>query len=1333
MAPQRALLPIVLLLGSVLLIDVHAQDPSVGGQWTGRTDWPDNGIHTILLPTGKVLFYGRDDNSRLWDPATGVFTPTARAGFNIFCTGHSLLADGRVFLAGGHIAANTGLPNSAIYDPFTDTWTQQPNMNAGRWYPTNTTLPNGDVLVISGAITPEQNNPLPQVWQTNGTWRDLTSASLILPLYPFMFLTQNGRVFNAGPQQATRYLDPSGSGTWTAVANSKFGLRDYGSAVMYEEGKILIVGGGDPPTNTAEVIDLNAATPAWRSTAPMVYPRRQNNATLLPDGKVLVSGGSGGPGFDNGKVPVLPAELWDPATERWTTLPPMPGYRGYHSIALLLPDGRVLSASGDSSYSGEIYSPAYLFKGPRPAVSSAPKTVSYGQSATISTPDAARIANVTFLRLGSPTHAFNMDQRFLRLPFSVTSGGVSVTMPANANLAPPGYYMMFLLDGNDVPSAGQIMRISNVAPPPNPTGVTVLLPADNSTLNGLNTFQAYVNGRALNTYNMFWQVDGDRLNPMADSTVGTPHKEALVDVTTWTWRGTGPYGPYLINFVAQDLNGALIGQSGPVTIWVSAGLSAPSGLTATARSSTQIDLAWSDTTTNETAFLIERCTGAGCTNFTQIAQVGANVRAYSNTGLTANTTYNYRVRATDGQTYSPYSFTAGATTSGALPAAPTSLTAAAVSATEINLSWVDNATNEINYKVERCAQGCTTFTEIALLEPNVTTYTNTGLTAGQTYSYRVRAANDGGNSAYSNIAAATTSGTLPAPGGLTATARSTTQVDLTWTETSTTETGFLIERCSGTGCTAFVQIAQTAANVTAYSDMSAAASTAYNYRVRATDGQAYSPYSNVATATTPGAPPAAPSGLTASVVSSTQITLAWQDNSTNETGYKIERCTNQGCTSFAQIAQVGANVTAYSNTGLTGGTSYSYRVRATNATGDSGYSNVASATTTAVAQPPAAPSALTATVASSTQINLAWQDNASNETGYKIERCTNQGCTSFAQIAQVGANVTAYSNTGLTGGTSYSYRVRATNATGDSGYSNVASATTTVVAQPPAAPSVLTATVASSTQINLAWQDNATNETGYKIERCTGGGCTTYAQIAQVGANVTAYSNTALTASTSYSYRVRATNATGDSGYSNVATAATPAAPPAGLVAPTGLTATAVSSSQVNLAWQDNATNETGYRIETCATSGCTGYWQIGQVGANVKTFSHTGLGPGSTYSYRVRAYNGSGNSGYSNVVETSTPGPPWTPLDFTATSGPNTGEITLRWRDTAANETGFKIERCEGSTCTGFSEVATVGANASTFVNQGLISGRVYRYRVRAYNSSGNSAYTPTVTATAR
>jgi hypothetical protein len=192
----------------------------------------------------------------------------------------------------------------------------------------------------------------------------------------------------------------------------------------------------------------------------------------------------------------------------------------------------------------------------------------------------------------------------------------------------------------------------------------------------------------------------------------------------------------------------------------------------------------------------------------------------------------------------------------------------------------------------------------------------------------------------------------------------------------------------------------------------------------------------------PPPPPNAPSNLTATAVSSSQINLAWTDNSTDETGFKIERCQNAGCSNFAEIAQVGANVTTYSNTGLTASTTYGYRVRATNGGGDSGYSNTAEATTQATQTVPAAPSNLTATAVSISQINLSWTDNSNNEDGFKIERCQGGSCTNFAQIAQVGANVTTFNNTGLARNTRYRYRVRAFNAVGNSAYSNIATART---------------------------------------------------------------------------------------------------------------------------------------------------------------------------------------------------------------------------------------------------------------------------------------------------
>jgi hypothetical protein len=454
-----------------------AQGPEVVGQWSSLQSWPCNSsgwvpTHAMLLPNGKVFYlssYNDGALPRIWDPATNGVTTTATPGYNLFCAGHSMMADGKLFITGGHIDNFIGFAHASTYNPFTNTWTRAPDMNAGRWYPTNTTLANGDVLVVSGNTTSAGAfDKLPQVFQAGSkTWRSLTSAVLQQPLYPYMYLAPNGKVFAAGPNTATRYLSTSGTGAWSSVATSHFGTRDYGSSVMYSPGKVLIVGGGGSsagtqPTATAEIIDLNSATPAWTNVASMHFARRQHNATLLPDGTVLVTGGtSSGGSFDDGTLAVHAAELWDPNTKTWSVMSSNTLYRGYHSFALLLPDGRVLSAGGQQAgCNAEIFSPPYLFKGARPTISSAPASVSYGQTAFVGTPDATTVTGISWIRLGSVTHTFNQDQRFLRLGFTQATGGVNVTFPSSANLSPPGYYMLFLLNGNGVPSVGQILRIA---------------------------------------------------------------------------------------------------------------------------------------------------------------------------------------------------------------------------------------------------------------------------------------------------------------------------------------------------------------------------------------------------------------------------------------------------------------------------------------------------------------------------------------------------------------------------------------------------------------------------------------------------------------------------------------------------------------------------------------------------------------------------------------------------------------------------------------------------------------------------------------------------------
>lgn len=430
------------------------------GQWSTILPAPIVQVHLHLLFDGRVLSYGENGSPQVWDPVTGIFTAVPSPTL-LFCGGHTFLPDGRLLATGGGTGNGLGNRGANIFDPPTTSWIAEPNMAQGRWYPTNTTLPDGEVITMAGQDTTGATVPIPEIWTGTG-WRQLTGASLALPNYPRVFVAPDGRLFVAGPSSGARWLDVSGSGTWSTGPSMNFGSRNYGSAVMYEAGKILYAGGNSTPTNTAEIIDLNQASPQWAYTGSMQYARWNLNATVLPDGEVLVTGGVNGNRSDP-SLAVYAAEMWNPATGLWTTMASDAVFRGYHSTALLLPDGRVIhSGGGDGggtpdNLNFQIYSPPYLFKGARPSVTGVTGAVGYGQPLTVQTPDAASVTKVTLIRFGSVTHAFDQGQRLVSLTFSAVSGGISVTLPASRNMAPPGPYMLFLVNGNGVPSVGRIL------------------------------------------------------------------------------------------------------------------------------------------------------------------------------------------------------------------------------------------------------------------------------------------------------------------------------------------------------------------------------------------------------------------------------------------------------------------------------------------------------------------------------------------------------------------------------------------------------------------------------------------------------------------------------------------------------------------------------------------------------------------------------------------------------------------------------------------------------------------------------------------------------------
>lgn len=449
-------------------INVTVPPENSSGEWSDVFAWPMVAVHLHLMPNGKVLSWGKYGTPSVWDPSSGDFTSVPSPAL-LFCAGHSFLPDGRLLVTGGHISNDHGLPAATVFHYQTNSWSTEAPMSWGRWYPTSTTLPNGEVLQLAGSDEDGNTVTTPEVWMTGGGWRKLTGAVLSLSYYPRAFVAPNGKVFVAGPSATTRYLNTSGSGSWTTVATSA-SYRGYGSAVMYAPGKILIMGGGGSDSNsvpkaTAEVIDLNQASPAWRPVQSMHYARGHLNATLLPTGEVLVTGGTSGAGFNNPAGAVHAAEVWNPTTETWTTLASNSVIRIYHSTSLLLPDGRVLhSGSGDGGGSpteenAELFSPPYLFKGARPVITSAPSSVGYDENFSVDTPNGASIAKVTLIRLGSVTHAFDQNQRFNQLTFSQSGGALSVHSPANRNLAPPGHYLLFLVNANGVPSVAKVIRL----------------------------------------------------------------------------------------------------------------------------------------------------------------------------------------------------------------------------------------------------------------------------------------------------------------------------------------------------------------------------------------------------------------------------------------------------------------------------------------------------------------------------------------------------------------------------------------------------------------------------------------------------------------------------------------------------------------------------------------------------------------------------------------------------------------------------------------------------------------------------------------------------------
>jgi Domain of unknown function (DUF1929)/Carbohydrate binding domain len=475
---------------------VITTDPkSTLGSWSDILPLPLVPVSAAGLPNGSILFWAGNTGTSFGAGGTTssiVFNPyslTASAKqvsetrHEMFCPGTAMLANGELLVNGGSNAEAT-----SIYDSVQNVWRKGQNMNLPRGYNASVTLENGNVFTLGGSWSGVQGGKNGEVWNNNSGWTNLPGASAV-PLYGYepvyrsdnhSWLFANGnRVLYAGPGNKMNWYDTTGNGGISSAGNR--GDDQYaqnGNAVMFDRNKILTLGGatsydqGVQASNRSYVIDLSAGSsvnPSVRKVGNLNFARGMHSSVVLPDGQVITIGGMPKPVPFSDANAVLTPEIWNPQSEQWRTLAAMKVPRTYHSVSILMPDARVISAGGGlcggcsvNHTDAEIFTPPYLYNidgglADRPEITVGNDTITYGRNfeAQIS----GEIRKINLIRLGSITHTVNNDQRLIPLGFSRSGSTYSINAPENSSVATPGYYMLFALNATGVPSRAQIMKV----------------------------------------------------------------------------------------------------------------------------------------------------------------------------------------------------------------------------------------------------------------------------------------------------------------------------------------------------------------------------------------------------------------------------------------------------------------------------------------------------------------------------------------------------------------------------------------------------------------------------------------------------------------------------------------------------------------------------------------------------------------------------------------------------------------------------------------------------------------------------------------------------------
>lgn len=487
-------LPRISLACAALASALTASANNVSGAWSPVKPWPVIAVHAVLMPDGRVLTYGTKtsgqqtaiDTYDVWDPSEGLdaghSTLPNTTGTDLFCSSQLVLPGGnQVFIAGGDnwtgsSTTNTGNNNSNLFDYNNDTLTRQGNMSRARWYSSSTTLLNGETYVQGGSGGTDR----PEIRAQSGTFRLLSGANTsgFDFMFPRNFIAPDGRVFGYDSGGRMYYVNTGGTGSITTAGQFSGPTGSDSTAAMFRPGRILQFGGN---SSGAVVIDINGAAPSVTTTQSLTSRRRLGSATILPDGKVLATGGSD---VWNEMVNVAyTADIWNPATGQWTRGASAQRARLYHSNTVLMPDASVLVLGGgapgpENNTNVEVYYPPYLYNAAgafaaRPVIADAPTTIDVGETFELGLGSAATIGRVTMIKTTSSSHSFNFEQRFVELTFQQSGDALVAQAPTRATDAPPGFYLLFVLNSAGTPSIARIVRVP-VAPVINPAITPVL-------------------------------------------------------------------------------------------------------------------------------------------------------------------------------------------------------------------------------------------------------------------------------------------------------------------------------------------------------------------------------------------------------------------------------------------------------------------------------------------------------------------------------------------------------------------------------------------------------------------------------------------------------------------------------------------------------------------------------------------------------------------------------------------------------------------------------------------------------------------------------------------